>query len=1812
MEKEEFQISKNNFKFYIKALLALEKSFIKYQHKFKTEESITIKETGYLIDKKFFDDLKEKLYYTEFKTCLSNDTEFEKNMKEKYGNGKYISYIPLEQKIFNSSKELEDSIQLNCEYIIISKLIWKLMNNGRYKKDEGKIIYEINNEQLIITFSAEDKIYFKYNLNIINNKNLLINNFGNVFQQNNIKNNNKEIAIKKMNSKLYDSYIKLLLNIYSNYRYLNQKLAQPFEKDPKFEICYIVNKNYINEIKKYFNYNEFCENKLIEKYTQNENKNFLFNELLNNDEFIEELKTHLSQTDFFDLIKINKVKIKEMKDNNKLTNINKIYLNNKELFYYTNFEIISKSLYEYLDQQNISLKDEYMIKTKCLFGENKLFFYPNLSKNNSIIISNINANYELITEHILCYNNSIDLIKHIEEVIYNGYENTISDLIFETNEALVFLESSKTPIGKAYKIKDEKISKEIEMEIFNIIKLYLFNLDLKKNLLISMDHSDSDNYENYIKVDKCYLVNKEFILQYRKYYLYDELYNYLEKEEIKKKLQIQDKYKSSYNEVNIKLIYEDIKENANFFKKYCNIEIKVFDEKLIDIDEIILIYENNKEIKYYVEFALINSDLEQSLNKKYNKNISENEYIINMGKIIILNSCKIYQILIGTLDIMNNLCTIVPLAIINFDNEDGLYFHYEILKSIDFQTYIKQIKKDNNKLYDQYHNNEIGEFYSLSEYNKEINDKKNQNDIVKKIIELYFNLNNFDFNIRDANKTISSQEKYYLINKEWINYLKKCYDYEQIIQIINKNEEFSFDSQIINEKLQLIPKEIIDDINIKEKTYDKNSWKPFEKYLTVKNKEVYYYDECILINKEIKNILDNNFNNEIKDDFNILVNCFIDSNKRIFLLYELKKKYIISVGKLEENDILEIKIIISLSSNEYYKYYFNKIIINNEIPNFIDMLKQDTNNIKIMKSKNQNIGVIFLPENIKKNEKDFEKQIYNGKNLIKLFIVLFLFYEELNENINKEIKNNNSETYFLINKEFMKKYKEYYSYNAIVNTIQTNENIKTFFLLNKDNILLSIKNKLSYDSIISNIIKQFKEGFILELGRKMDNQIDLIKNLANDNEIKIIKKRKIFKYYEENEIVNSEFIDLFCRTENKEIYNLLNTQEINCYLGEKMIFINLHNIKNNYYYLDVGHLENNILINDIIIYYNNKSKLDEIISQIKKESFKKYINPHLNNIIEKNISSILNDEGNIIGKIIKINDLPKNLIDNIYSGNEFKFQNLNADSKKIVKLILYMKNLINSPSLINKSEMQSGYFIKYEFLLELQNVKNYQLIWNYIFNNTNIQQIINDTKIEDPNELYYKVINEFDEKIIIKSNINNNINIFANSYHADFIRIKLNDNNYAYIASNCLLLNKEIFNLFSNKSDNDQKIQFKFFQEKDRVFILIDQFKNTKTIEVYKINSENKLEVELILDFFNLEDREDNFRQIKILGFTQYLNIFSLDLEDIVSPIYDINENQIGNIYKYDSSYKDYTKYNINLGIRKIFLLYLNEKILKNSFFKSNNNIYEYYLVNKIYMRIYKNHYNYSFISSSIDNNTNIQSIMNRELKKTENNNKIKISDKMLDLMTKNLDKNIIKDFNIKDKESILFKGEKKIPDFIRFGYGNINFFYFHYFELINSETYNFLSKETNKNIDLPASDNILKDSNENKAEKVECYFDKIHIVIKFLNANPDGKYMLQIGKLNFENTFEPEYFLLYDDINFLLEHTINIMNNKGFDDYCGTLKSSKENIIDVKSKDNKIIGIAIKKNISEINLKSDKNELNQLNQLNIFIISLKIKTMNI
>jgi len=276
MENKEFFIPKTKFKSYIKVILEFDNLINDYYKTIKEKKTTLIKDNGYLIDKKIFDKLKEELSYLKFKTYIREETEFNKKLNEKYGNSNHIKINGFEQEKFNTFKELLANLSKGNEYIIINTEVWKKFNNGRYKENEGKIGYEINEINFVINLN-EEKVYFKHNFNIIKSGDLLLR-IGTKVSKDNGEDSSyyhhPNIAVDI--NKTIESREKLIVQLYSSLieynNFQNFLITQLKEKNKSNNNCKIMEGYFIDM-------NWFQKWK---QYTDYDNNRYLLNDLMGN------------------------------------------------------------------------------------------------------------------------------------------------------------------------------------------------------------------------------------------------------------------------------------------------------------------------------------------------------------------------------------------------------------------------------------------------------------------------------------------------------------------------------------------------------------------------------------------------------------------------------------------------------------------------------------------------------------------------------------------------------------------------------------------------------------------------------------------------------------------------------------------------------------------------------------------------------------------------------------------------------------------------------------------------------------------------------------------------------------------------------------------------------------------------------------------------------------------------------------------------------------------------------------------------------------------------------------------------------------------------------------------------------------------------------------------------------------------------------------------------------------------------------------------------------------------------------------------
>ena len=434
----------------------------------------------------------------------------------------------------------------------------------------------------------------------------------------------------------------------------------------------------------------------------------------------------------------------------------------------------------------------------------------------------------------------------------------------------------------------------------------------------------------------------------------------------------------------------------------------------------------------------------------------------------------------------------------------------------------------------------------------------------------------------------------------------------------------------------------------------------------------------------------------------------------------------------------------------------------------------------------------------------------------------------------------------------------------------------------------------------------------------------------------------------------------------------------------------------------------------------------------------------------------------------------------------------------------------------------------------LKNLKSYQIIEKYINNNSEIQKIIakfKEMEKKEDNFLFNNIIKCFDKEMIKEININKEaITIYSNDYNAKKDILDLNRDKYiyvyiyVYIMNNFILLNEDIYNLFKSFRPRDMpKDKISYIIGDNKTFILIEEYFSKNSILVFNNNLNNKyeLELELIL-YFDNNNVKLGLEQIKQVGYKNFFNYLLFDT-DLVSPIFDKDYKIIGTAYKYDPKIKDYTNYNINFEIKKVFLLYTNYQMINHKLNLKNNSFCEYYIINKDYLQDYKNYYNFDKFSAELDKNPLVKNVF-QNVNSNERLGNI-INDKKLTLMIKSLPKDIIENFNKKDK---YFKNDfkttkKRIPDIQGFEYldknnknnGISSLFYSYNFELISSEIYEslfrYLDTNVNFNTDREIRTLLINERNNADEGKVECRFEGKTIIIKFLKRLVDAgnKYII-------------------------------------------------------------------------------------------------------
>ena len=614
----------------------------------------------------------------------------------------------------------------------------------------------------------------------------------------------------------------------------------------------------------------------------------------------------------------------------------------------------------------------------------------------------------------------------------------------------------------------------------------------------------------------------------------------------------------------------------------------------------------------------------------------------------------------------------------------------------------------------------------------------------------------------------------------FLNFLKK---YRQIVkdeiiqdeQKYNNQTTISYTFRKFNLECYIIDKKYFDDFcsainfyelsevlkSINEETKDK--CKEILKKLLVEKRYIPDYKDIIIYAEEEKmKTIVKKFNNYSFVNKELLIDCMGIPEER------LKSKKIL-LSKNENNTSL-------LNIDENYVITLNIIKKPSNKENEEKKLEIKSENESKSKKKKKGMNNLYYVEDITK----------------KIFILLFKQEELLQKKIQKEINDvYNFKNYFLINKEWLKKYKESFLYDNVIGKLDKD--------LQKDSYK---KIKTELDDIVKNKIGQIKlnesgvENFLkdssnLIAGTKLIKLNDQNKEFEEELETKDeeVDVDKSYNVPFEFEIINEDIYELLKKEEFLEKYKEEVENKI-CFqilLGKEQIII-----KNK---LNKQFEEKNIYSNELLFYEktidgennNNNYKLQYILSYEKKVNFFKEIEIIIKNdlekyLIRKNIKlgeyytkeNILDEKSNVLGKII----------------------NINIKQDLIEKVNYIIENKIN-----NYDEEQNNKYRKINSSINFNRKKKDNIEINEIhFSQSNILDK-NNIKQNQDNTLNYKQDLNFN-KNEIKNNEDNNINL--NDIIIENEKIEININDIKKIFDN-FFKNITIEDITKNVIDNSNK-----------------------------------------------------------------------------------------------------------------------------------------------------------------------------------------------------------------------------------------------------------------------------------------------------------------------------------------------------------------------------------------------------------------------
>ena len=515
--------------------------------------------------------------------------------------------------------------------------------------------------------------------------------------------------------------------------------------------------------------------------------------------------------------------------------------------------------------------------------------------------------------------------------------------------------------------------------------------------------------------------------------------------------------------------------------------------------------------------------------------------------------------------------------------------------------------------------------------------KEEEEELYNLIKEKYLSFNEKIRNEIQNNEFSYNKINCFLIDSSWENELANC--------IINEDKN----------KILLNERKLDDSFNFLPKQEPK-----FINEASVARNHLKNNNKIKLISRDIIKLVypDYNLNNN-----NNSINCY-GGNNRLIIEFEENESNLNSIfliinpieSILQDNNALIISL--KVPNNNREEFYGELLFIN------LNMNEKKVENLK-----DSNV-IIDNSQIFSKNNFSFGKNEiiqYNSQNSIKniLSIFIYIFYFEKSLSLLEENVFNQNQNYYIINIEWLDKFKKYYDYNKIYNILKTQYDIH--------NIEINYNNFEGHIFTIQNL-------YFKNIHLKISGQFE---KYVNINEIYPKKKTKQnIEFYQNNFLIHEKIIEMIYK------YNYPNEKIL---IKPKKIIVKNDNI---YLFdecsINIGNLNEQYLFSpQYIFFYNQLRIMTEEKEKLFCLSIKDYIESRKCIENNYNIQTLIEENNKAIGKLIIFHtNLKKEK-----RKNEFKEYNIDKILKEKIDILesentqkdtKYEKELNERDEIINK------------------------------------------------------------------------------------------------------------------------------------------------------------------------------------------------------------------------------------------------------------------------------------------------------------------------------------------------------------------------------------------------------------------------------------------------------------------------------------------------------------------------------------------------